>query len=116
MSENAGYEAARAHQASVESRINQIESLLKQATIVKVDTKNQDTVKIGSTVVIYNHNTKKTSEIQILGPLEADPFANIISTSSPLGQALLNKKINNVAVVKLPSQSYKVEIKAIKHA
>jgi transcription elongation factor GreA len=90
-SENAGYQLAKGRLRGLNRRIDELQSLLNKAEII--ENNNNDVVNIGNTVTIIDENNKKKT-YKILGSTESDPFKNIISHSSPLGSALLNKKNN----------------------
>lgn len=106
LSENAEYDAARNEQAQVETRISEIEDILQNATIIQA--KNSSKVIIGSTVTLEN-STKKVT-YTIVGSVEADPLDAKISDESPIGQALLGKKVGEDVSIKTPGGevSYKV--------
>ncbi|MBU0597784.1 transcription elongation factor GreA, partial [Patescibacteria group bacterium] len=90
LSENAEYVEAKNEQAFVEGRIQEIDSLIKHATIIK-QTKTGDTVEVGSKIKIKDDND--TKEYYIVGSNEADPSKGKISNESPIGKAFLGKKI-----------------------
>jgi transcription elongation factor GreA len=90
LSENAEYHDARAEQAEVESRINQLEEMVKNAVIVSPH--HGDKVEIGSTVVVSKGKDGENAEYLIVGTEEADILLNKISFESPLGGSLLGKK------------------------
>jgi len=95
LSENADYDAARDEQARIESRIKEIENILKHAEVISGDSKN-DKVHIGKSVLL-KVNGKDPVEYSIVGSLEADPFNNKISNESPVGKAVIgHKKGDNV--------------------
>lgn len=98
LSENAEYDAARDHQGIVETRIAEIENILKNAEII-ADRGNHE-VQLGSKVEL---KTAKASTIYtVVSPVEANPLEGKISDESPLGVALLGKKIGETAVIKTP--------------
>lgn len=88
LSENEDYSAARNEQKLAESRILEIEDILKNARIVK--TGKKETVSLGATVVVSVSGKEFT--YSIVGPVEADPLAGKISDASPVGKALIGKK------------------------
>jgi len=111
LSENAEYVEAKNDQAFVEGRILEIESILKNATIIKQKTKKRDQVEVGSKIKIKDGEAVK--EYYIVGSNEADPSAGKISNESPLGQAFLGKKIGDIVEIKVPQGSKKFKIIAI---
>ncbi len=108
LSENADYDAARNEQAEVESRIAELEYMLANAKIIsKV---NSDVVNLGSTVVIEYVEDGEQEEYQIVGSMEADPFENKISNESPIGKAIINKKVGDIISVESPNGNYEIKI------
>jgi len=101
LSENAEYDEAKNDQAVVESRISEIEYILKHAVIIEeVDTGK---VRIGAKVKVINLNLNKDYEYEIVGSNEADPVNGKISDESPVGMALLDKGPNDIVHVETPS-------------
>lgn len=99
LSENAEYSEAREQQENLESRIDEIEEILTGATIIK-KTGNQEFVDVGCEVEVkVNTKTKKFS---IVGSNEAKPEEGLISNESPLGRAIIGKKIGDTVSVKAP--------------
>ena len=88
LSENADYSSAREQQANIEARILEIENILKHAKIMDVNTITVKYVDLG---------LEKT--FQIVGTIEADPFKGKISNDSPLGKAVMGKKIGDILYV-----------------
>ena len=111
LSENADYDSARNDQAQLESRIKDLEYMLEHATIVS-DTK-KDAVNVGSTVKIKYVEDNEIEEYKIVGSLEADPLNKKISNESPIGVAIIGKKVGDVISVESPNGFYKVKIESI---
>ncbi|MDD2238809.1 MAG: transcription elongation factor GreA [Bacilli bacterium] len=109
LSENADYDAARTEQAEVESRITELEYMLSNAKIIEKKKAN-GVVVLGSIVLIEYIDNKETEEYQIVGSMEADPFENKISNESPIGKAIINKKVGDILSVESPTCSYKIKI------
>ena len=112
LSENAEYDAARAAQAEVENKINELEFNIEHAVVKKK--KKTDKVSIGSSVKIKYVEDGDVEEFTIVGSKEADPFDNKISNESPIAQAILNKKVKDKVLVDSPNGKYEVEILEIK--
>ncbi|MEJ2013684.1 MAG: transcription elongation factor GreA [Anaerolineales bacterium] len=110
--DNAEYEAAKNEQAFVEGRILELDRMLSQAKIIEHKGK-ADQVEIGATVVIKEGN-RKPETYTIVGAAEANPKQGLISNESPLGQALLGKKIDDLVEVKAPDGTLKFRIVKIK--
>ncbi len=110
--DNAEYEAAKNEQAFVEGRILELEHMLAQAEVIQHD-KKSETVEIGSTVVIKEGN-RKPETYRIVGIAEADPKEGLISNESPLGRALLDKRVGDSIEVEAPDGAIKFKIVKIK--
>ena len=112
LSENAEYDAARNEQAQIEARIQQLEKMLENVSII-TEVSNE-TVGIGNTVSIKYVDDDEEEEYKIVGSQEADPFESKISNESPIAQALFEHKVGDVVTVESPNGSYEVEIIEIK--
>ncbi len=109
LSENAEYQSAREEQDRLESRIGELEHILQYAQVIK--TQKSDKVRLGSTVKLKNDG--KTPEFQIVGTIEADPMHGKVSDESPIGQALLGKKVGDCAEIKMGAKVTKYTIDSI---
>ncbi len=98
LSENAEYDAARSEQGLVETRIAEIEDILQNAELIKAGDK--EIVSLGSKVVLEADGKKY--EYTLVGSVEADPLSGKISNESPLGLALLDKKVGDTANITTP--------------
>lgn len=114
LSENSEYDEAKNEQAKVESRINELEEILKNVVIVNEDELSGDTVNLGMTVKVYDEEFDEEVEYNIVGSNEADPLKNNISDQSPIGIALLGKHVDEVVEVEAPSGVIKLKILEIK--
>ena len=112
ISENSEYDAAKNEQAELEYRIGELESLLKNAKVIEEDTKT-DVVRIGQKVKIRKVGSKDAVEYTIVSSSEADPINRKISNVSPVGAALIDKRIRDKVDVKLPDGTVKYEILSI---
>jgi transcription elongation factor GreA len=110
--ENAGYESAKLEQAFVEGRIQTIEEILKYAQIIEHDG-NSDIVALGATVIVQEESYEPET-FQIVGSAEANPTAGRISNASPLGRALLGRRVGDVVDVNTPVGVSSFEIIEIK--
>jgi transcription elongation factor GreA len=98
---NAEYEDAKNEQAMVEGRIQQLQNLIQNAEIIDEDGAHKSKqVILGSTVKVKADG--KTQEYHIVGPAEADPREGKISNESPVGRALIGKKLNDEVQVNAP--------------
>lgn len=108
LSENSEYDAARDEQAKIEARIQELEYKLENATII--DNKDKSTVNVGCDVTILYVDDEEEDVYSIVGSLEADPFENKISNESPIGSAIIGKKVGDVVDVNANGSSYQVKI------
>jgi transcription elongation factor GreA len=110
LSENAEYEDAKNEQAFVEGRIQTIEALIKNATIID-ESHGGDHVQIGSTVTVQGPDGEE--RFTIVGSAEARPTDGKISNESPVGRALLGRKKGEKVVVRVPAGDFTYTIRAI---
>lgn len=106
LAENAEYQSARQEQEKLEARISEIEHILLNVEIIGKP-KNGNKVQVGSTVTLKNGATKK---FQVVGTVEADPLNGKISDESPIGMALLGKKLGDKVEIVTPAETatYKI--------
>lgn len=107
LSENAEYQTARQEQEKLEARISDVEHILQNVEIIKKP-KGDNKVQLGSNVKLKNDG--KSKEFQVVGTVEADPLNGKISDESPIGQALLGKKLGEEVEIKTPAETnvYKI--------
>ena len=103
LSENADYIAAKEEQGFLEGRIQELEDKLRRAQIIEADTSGDGRVHLGNQVIIQEEGTEIKETYQLVGATEADPSQGKISNESPLGRALLGKKINDKVAVQAPA-------------
>ncbi|PIP74490.1 MAG: transcription elongation factor GreA [Candidatus Levybacteria bacterium CG_4_9_14_3_um_filter_35_16] len=113
LSENAEYVAAREELSFIDGRIDELEELLKQASLISEDKKNlSHMVELGSKVTV---NVKgKNESFMVVGEWEADPMDKKISHESPLGKALLGKKVGEKVEVEAPAGKVDYTIVSVK--
>lgn len=99
--ENAMYHEAKLNQTRLESRIAELEHVLERATIIESPAE-ADVAHLGSKVTIKNKEWGDTMTIELVGAFEADPANDKISVASPLGEALMNKKVGEEVSVSTP--------------
>ncbi len=114
ISENAGYDEAKTAQGFLEGRIRELEALLKNAQVISETSAAPDVVMIGRTVVVREEGADLEEEYTIVGPPEADPAKGRISNESPMGRALLNKRVGEQALVMSPGGQIVFEIVKVK--
>ena len=102
LSENSEYDEAKNEQAFIESRIAQLEAMLKNARVIDNDELNLDTVSVGTHVKIEDEDGE-VEEYDITGSTEADPLNGKISDESPVGAALMGHKVGQTVTVSLPN-------------
>lgn len=108
LSENADYDAARNRQAEIEGRIQYLENLIQNASIIKGEL-NSDEVRVGSTVELLSLDENEKDTYTIVGSAEADPINGKISNECLLAQAILGRRVNDEVVVKC-EEPYSVRI------
>ena len=113
LSENAEYDAARNDQAKLEGEILELEATVRNAVVVSDDEITNDRVNLGTTVRVLDEAEQEEDEYRIVGPSEADPMNNVISTDSPVGAALMGKKKGQTAVVQAPNGEIRLKILSI---
>ena len=109
--DNAEYEEAKNEQAFVEGRIADIESILSRAVVTKRSRKAA-MVEFGSSVTVTNSRGSKVL-YQVVGGAEANPSQGKISESSPVGQALMGRKVGDVVDVQTPAGVQKLTINKV---
>lgn len=116
LSENAEYDEAKNEQAFVEGRIAQLENMLKNASVVDEADITTDKVSVGSVVKVMDFEFDEEIDLSIVGSAEANPIENKISNESPVGNALLGKKVGDIVEVPVPDGVNKYEILEIRTA
>ena len=113
LSENAEYHAAKRERGKNESRIRFLRNMIKTAVIIK-DKSTADTIGLFDTVTYYMEEDDCEEQVKIVTTLRRDPFQNIISKESPLGNALMGKKVGDrVAVKESDDYTYFIVIRKI---
>ena len=118
LSENSEYDAAKELQAQVEAEIAEMEDILLSCQIINKKDIKSDEVSVGSTVKLYDEEFDEELEYKILGTTESNPAKGVISNHSPVGNALIGRKVGEKISVKLPTGvvNYKIlEIKKLKY-
>ncbi len=110
ISENAGYDEAKATQGFVEGRIRELENILKHAEVISTNGTPANQVAVGRTVVVQEVDTDFEESYKIVGSIEADPTAGRISNQSPMGKSLLGKKAGDKVTVETPGGEIEFEV------
>jgi transcription elongation factor GreA len=113
LSENAEYHAAREEQGMLQARIDALKDKLARAYIVDPSSLPKDTVVFGTRVRIKDLDSGEEEEYQLVGPGDEDYDNNKILTTSPRGQALLGKKVGDIAEIKVPRGFLRYQIEEI---
>ena len=98
LSENAEYDAAREEQGLLETPVIEIEDILQHASIIK----SADATVVGLGSAVELKNSDRTVTYTVVGPVEADPMEGKISDESPIGQALMGKKVGDEVTISTP--------------
>ena len=114
LSENSEYDEAKNDQAFTEGRIIQLENMLKNAVVVDESEIPKDKVSVGSIVKVMDYEFDEEVEYTIVGSAEADQMNFKISNESPVGSALIGKKVGDVVEVAVPSGVSKFEVLEIR--
>lgn len=114
LSENSEYDEAKNEQAFTEGRIIQLENMLKNAVVVDGSEIPTDKVSVGTKVKVKDYEFDEEVEYSIVGSAEADPMEFKISNESPVGAALLGKKVGEIVEVLVPGGINKFEILGIR--
>ena len=112
-SENAGYREARRKQAKTISRIRFLQRILEHARVIDPDALPKDRVCLLSHVEFMNLSTNTRMKFQIVSPHEMDLEAGKISLKSPIGAALMGKKVGEIAEAQVPSGTLRLKIESI---
>ena len=99
LSENAEYDAAKDEQRDIEARIEELENLLKYAEVYVDEEATTDAVGIGSNVKVLDLEFDEELDFKIVGSTEANSLEGKISNESPVGAALLRKKVGDLVTV-----------------
>ena len=110
LSENSEYEDAKTEQAFVEGRILELKRVLQNAHVIDEDEIRTDVVGIGSKVMVRDMETEDEWGFTIVGSVEADPSKDRISNESPVGEALIDKKVGDMVDVETPAGIVKYKI------
>ncbi|HKE29947.1 MAG TPA: transcription elongation factor GreA [Bryobacteraceae bacterium] len=110
LSENAEYHAAKDRQGFVNARLNQLKKRLAEMSMIDFSKIPKDRVGLGSTVVVMDNQREEEVTYNLVTSEEADAANGKISTTSPIGRALLGKEVGDVARVQSPGGSKELEI------
>ena len=110
LSENAEYDAAKDRQGFIESRINEIENKLADARIIETAGRTSETVVFGATVQLIELEARQKKQYTLVGQDEADLKDGKISVQSPVGKALIGKRVGDQVAVTTPAKIVEYEV------
>lgn len=116
LSENAEYDAAKDEQRDIEARIEEIEKILKNAEVVVEDEVDLEKIGVGCKVKVHDFEYEEDIEFKIVGSTEANSLEGKISNESPVGHALIGKKINDVVDVETQAGVIQYKVLDIKRS
>lgn len=108
LSENSEYVAAKEDLAFTEGRILELEEILKNAEVISSNSIDSTTVSLGKKVTVEIQSNKET--FHIVGEFEADPLNKKVSPTSPVGKALIGKRVGETVEIEIPAgkKTYKI--------
>jgi transcription elongation factor GreA len=110
LSENAEYDAAKERQGFIETRINEVENKLADARIIETAGRTSETVVFGATVQLIELEARQKKQYTLVGQDEADLKNGKISVQSPVGKALIGKRVGDQVTVSTPSKIVGYEV------
>lgn len=111
LSENGGYQAALEEQSFVDKRIEELQEILKNPSIINNTSSSK--VSIGNTILVTDMSRKEDVTYKLVGATEANPMEGLISNESPLGKALLGASVGNLVSVETPVGKIEYKVKKI---
>ena len=116
LKENAEYHAAKEQQGFIEAKIQEIEYALGNAQIIDVkEIPETGRVVFGATIGLYDIANNKSITYKIVGNLESDPEAGLISIQTPIAQGLMGKNVGDEVSISTPSGIIDLEIEKVQH-
>jgi transcription elongation factor GreA len=113
ITENSEYDDAKNEQALLEHRISVLQEKLRRARVIKDSEIDTDRVSVGSTVTLRDQKAGDVRIYTLVGSAEADPSKARLSNESPVGQAIIGKRVGDVVTVSIPVGALDLEILAI---
>ncbi len=110
LSENSEYESARSDLWLLDQRVNELEDRLARVQVVDPNSQSKDAVLFGAKVKCVDMKSKEEEIFELVGEGEADPMNNKISISAPIAQALIGKKVGEIAEVKAPRGTIRYKV------
>jgi transcription elongation factor GreA len=113
ITENSEYDDAKNEQAMLEHRIGLLQEKIRRARVIKESEIDTEKVSVGSTVTLRDKDAGETRVYTLVGSAEADPAKARLSNESPVGQAIIGKRVGDVVTVPVPVGALNYEIVAI---
>lgn len=110
LSENTAYIQGREELNFIDGRIEELENIINQAKVINKQPSNKNVVELGNKVTVKIHDINGEHEFHVVGEWEADPKQKKVSPESPIGKALIGKKINETVEVEAPAGTVKYKI------
>jgi transcription elongation factor GreA len=110
LSENAEYHMAKQRQEFVRARLGQLKKRVSDLSMINMNNIPRDRAALGSTVVVYDSTKDEKIEYKLVTSEESDVKQGLISTSSPIGRAVMGKKVGDTAVVVTPTGNRELEV------
>ncbi len=114
LSENAEYDAAKERQGFIEARIAELERKLADARVIDTSNLSSETVVFGATVLLLDTASQEEKTYTLVGQDEADLKNSQISVQSPVGRALIGRRVGDLVEVKTPAKTVEYELRAIR--
>ena len=116
LSENAEYDAAKDEQRDIEARIDELEKILKNVEVVVEEEVDLEKINVGCTILVHDDEYDEEIEFKIVGSTEANSLQGKISNESPVGQALIWKKVGDVVDVETPAGNIRYTVLKIERS
>ncbi|MBQ4425139.1 MAG: transcription elongation factor GreA [Lachnospiraceae bacterium] len=116
LSENAEYDAAKEEQRHIEARIAELEAILKNVEVIDETEMDLDSVNVGCSVTVHNETLNRDMVYHMVGSTEASSLLGRISNESPVGHALMGRKVGETVTVEVPAGEMKLRILNIQRA
>ena len=116
LSENAEYDAAKDEQRDIEAQIDELEKILKNVEVVVEEEVDLEKINVGCTILVHDDEYDEEIEFKIVGSTEANSLQGKISNESPVGQALIGKKVGDVVDVETPAGNIRYTVLKIERS
>ena len=116
LSENAEYDAAKDEQRDIEARIDELEKILKNVEVVVEEEVDLEKINVGCTILVHDDEYDEEIEFKFVGSTEANSLQGKISNESPVGQALIGKKVGDVVDVETPAGNIRYTVLKIERS